>query len=163
MLRGPFFQAWGSLTRLRSQTQDPQLEVTPGGLVLRIFKSWKNPSTSAGFEPANLGARGEHVTPRPSRPTTFTLILPFFIRWTSKKNRDFTEFSYCPVPFTPKFTLHLKTFLLIRYYFCNCAVSYRMHPFTTIDSCNLYIPKKILSSKSPSLKTYSSYNLLIAL
>ena len=25
----------------------------------------KNPSTSVGFEPANLGSRTEHVTPRP--------------------------------------------------------------------------------------------------
>ena len=61
----PIFQAWGSLTSLKSQTRDPQLEVPPGGLVLRIFISWKNPSTSAGFEPANFGSRGEHVTPRP--------------------------------------------------------------------------------------------------
>ena len=29
----------------------------------------KNPSTSVGFEPANLGSRGEYVTPRPPRPT----------------------------------------------------------------------------------------------
>ena len=68
-LRGLFFQAWGSLTSLKSQTRGPQLKVPPGGLVLRIFTSWKNPSTSAGFEPANLGSRGEHVTPRPPRTT----------------------------------------------------------------------------------------------
>ena len=47
------------------QTRDPQLKVPPGGLVLRIFTSWTNPSISAGFEPANLGSRGEHGTPRP--------------------------------------------------------------------------------------------------
>ena len=35
----------------------PQLKVPTGGLVLRIFTSWKYPSTSAGFEPANLGSR----------------------------------------------------------------------------------------------------------
>jgi hypothetical protein len=28
-----------------------------------------NPSTSAGFEPANFGSQGEHGTPRPPRPT----------------------------------------------------------------------------------------------
>ena len=28
-----------------------------------------NPSTSVGFEPANLGSRGEHVTPRTPIPT----------------------------------------------------------------------------------------------
>ena len=64
-----FFQAWGSLTRLKSQTRDPQLKVPPGGLVLRIFMSWKNPLTSAWSEPVNLGSWGEHITPRPPRPT----------------------------------------------------------------------------------------------
>ena len=54
-----------------SQIRDPQLKAPPGGLVLRIFTSSKNPSTSAGFEPANLGSRYEHVTPRTARPTTF--------------------------------------------------------------------------------------------
>ena len=62
------FVAWGSLTSLKSQIRDPQLKDPPGGgLVLRIFTSWKNPSTSAGFEPADHGFRGEHVTPRPPR------------------------------------------------------------------------------------------------
>ena len=44
-----FAQAWGSLTSLKSQTRDPQLKVPPRGLVLRIFMSWKNPSTSASY------------------------------------------------------------------------------------------------------------------
>ena len=39
---------------------------TPRGLVLRIFTSLKYSMTSAGFEPANLGSRGKHVTPRPT-------------------------------------------------------------------------------------------------
>ena len=63
----PIFQAWGSLASLKSQTRDPQLKVPPRGSVLRIFMSWKNPSTSARFESENLGFRGEHVTPRPPR------------------------------------------------------------------------------------------------
>ena len=66
MLRGLFFQARGSLTSLKFQTRDLQLKVPPGGLVLRIFTSWKNSSTSVGFEPANFGSRDEHVTPRPT-------------------------------------------------------------------------------------------------
>ena len=65
----PIFQAWGSLMNLKSQTRDPQLKVPNGGLVLRIFTTWKNPSASVGFEPANLGSRGENVAPRPLRPT----------------------------------------------------------------------------------------------
>ena len=70
LLRDLFFQAWSCLTSLKSQTRDPQLKVPTGGLVLRIFTSWINPSTSAVFEPVNLGSRGEHGTPRPPRPTS---------------------------------------------------------------------------------------------
>jgi hypothetical protein len=58
-----------------SQNQDPQLKVPPGGLVLRIFTSLKNPSILAEFEPAKHGCRGEHVTPSPPRPTISTNIL----------------------------------------------------------------------------------------
>jgi len=32
--------------------------------VLRIFHT-KNPKASAGFEPANLGTKSQHATPRP--------------------------------------------------------------------------------------------------
>ena len=66
-----FFQAWGSLTSLKSQTRDPLHKVPPGEIVLRIFTSWNNPSISVGFEPANLGCRGEHITPRPLKPTAY--------------------------------------------------------------------------------------------
>jgi len=33
--------------------------------VRRIFFALKNPTASAGFEPANLGTKGQHATPRP--------------------------------------------------------------------------------------------------
>ena len=36
--------------------------------VLRIFSPWKNPTASAGFEPANLGTKGQHPTYRPPKP-----------------------------------------------------------------------------------------------
>jgi hypothetical protein len=29
---------------------------------------WKNPTVSAGFEPANLGTKGQHATSRPPKP-----------------------------------------------------------------------------------------------
>ena len=67
---GLIFQAWGSLTSLESLTREPQLKVPPGGLVLKIFTSWKNSLISAVFEPANFGSRGKHVTPRPPGPTS---------------------------------------------------------------------------------------------
>jgi hypothetical protein len=59
LVRGLFFQVRSSLTSLKSQTRYPKLKVPPGWLVLRIFTSWKNPSTSAGIESANRGSRGE--------------------------------------------------------------------------------------------------------
>ena len=36
--------------------------------VLRIFFALKNPTASAGFEPANLGTKGQHATSRPPMP-----------------------------------------------------------------------------------------------
>jgi hypothetical protein len=35
--------------------------------VLMIFFSLKNPTASAGLEPANLGTKGQHATPRPPK------------------------------------------------------------------------------------------------
>ena len=54
--------------------------------VVPSLKSWKNPSTSARFELANLESRDEHSTLRPPRPTehVFTKRSPscwFFLRW----------------------------------------------------------------------------------
>jgi len=36
--------------------------------VPRIFFALKNPTASAGFEPANLCTKGQHATPRPPKP-----------------------------------------------------------------------------------------------
>ena len=44
------FEAWDSLT-----VREPRTKVLPGGLVLRIFTSWKNLSTLVPFEPTNFG------------------------------------------------------------------------------------------------------------
>jgi hypothetical protein len=32
------------------------------------FFALKNPTASAGFEPATLGTKGQHTTPRPPKP-----------------------------------------------------------------------------------------------
>ena len=39
----------------------------PKESVLRIFFCPKNPKVSAGFEPSNLGTKGQHATPRPPK------------------------------------------------------------------------------------------------
>ena len=36
--------------------------------VLKIFSRLKIPTVSAGFEPANLGTKGQHATSRPPKP-----------------------------------------------------------------------------------------------
>ena len=36
--------------------------------VLRIFFALKNPKASAGFEPVNLGIKGQHATSRTTKP-----------------------------------------------------------------------------------------------
>ena len=42
--------------------------------VLRIFFSpFKNPTASAGFEPANLGTKGQQATPRPPKPLKYIM------------------------------------------------------------------------------------------
>ena len=35
------------------------------------FFALKNPTASAGFEPANLGTKGQPATPRPPKPKTY--------------------------------------------------------------------------------------------
>ena len=42
LLRSLFFQAWGSLRSLKSQTREPRLKIPPKGLMSRVFMSWKN-------------------------------------------------------------------------------------------------------------------------
>ena len=54
---------------LRHETDDFTSHPKEG--MLRIFRP-KNPTASAGFEPANLGTKGQHATPRP--PKTFLSI-----------------------------------------------------------------------------------------
>ena len=56
-------------------------------LTLRRKACWgffrpKNPTASAGFEPANLGTKDQHATPRPPKQsyyrTSFSLTVPPF-------------------------------------------------------------------------------------
>jgi hypothetical protein len=39
--------------------------------VLMIFFALKNPTASAGFEPANFGTKGQHATSRSPKPLSF--------------------------------------------------------------------------------------------
>jgi hypothetical protein len=36
----------------------------------------KKPTVSAGFEPANLGTKGQHATSKPPKPVSYTTLIP---------------------------------------------------------------------------------------
>ena len=67
----PIFLGLRFVTSLKSQTRDTQLKVPLGGLVLRIFTSWKNPSTSAAFESRTLDLAASTV-PQDHRGRLYT-------------------------------------------------------------------------------------------
>ena len=46
----------------------PQIYDTGPTALLPLRMKAKNPTVSAGFEPANLDTKGQHATPRPPKP-----------------------------------------------------------------------------------------------
>ena len=57
--------------------------------VLRIFIALKNPTASAGFEPANLGIRGQHATSAPPKSLRGTFSHVHNIYKMSDKQKQF--------------------------------------------------------------------------
>ena len=58
----------GSFTCHKSTTWDERLYSPSKGKCAEDFFALKNPTASAGFEPANLGTKGQHATSRPLKP-----------------------------------------------------------------------------------------------
>jgi hypothetical protein len=58
----------GSFTCRKAQHGTDGFTSPPKEGVLRNFFRPKNPTASAGFEPANLGTKGQHTTSRPPKP-----------------------------------------------------------------------------------------------
>ena len=58
----------GSFTCRKSTTWDRRLYFPSEGRRAEDFFALKNLTASAGFEPANLGTKGQHATPRPPKP-----------------------------------------------------------------------------------------------
>jgi len=52
----------------KSATWDRRLYFPSEGRRAEDFFTLKNPTASAGFEPANLGTKGQHATSRPPKP-----------------------------------------------------------------------------------------------
>jgi hypothetical protein len=53
----------------------------PKKVVLRIFITLKNPSTSVGIEPANLGSSGEHARPPKTNMSVYVILVEIFVRF----------------------------------------------------------------------------------
>ena len=62
-----------SFTSRKSTTWDRRLYLPSEGRRTEDFFALKNPTASAGFEPANLGTKGQHTTSRPPKPLRFKL------------------------------------------------------------------------------------------
>jgi hypothetical protein len=80
-MAGKFTDKWrvprylkGSFTSRKSATWDRRLYFPFEGRHAEDFFALKNPTVSAGFEPTNLGTRGEHATPRPPKPLILSVI-----------------------------------------------------------------------------------------
>ena len=58
----------GSFTYRKSTTWDKWLYFPSEGRRAEDFFALKDPTASAGFEPANLGTKGQHATSRPPKP-----------------------------------------------------------------------------------------------
>jgi hypothetical protein len=58
----------GSFTCRKSTTWDRRLYFLSEGSRAEDFFALKYPTASAGFEPANLGTKSQHATPRPPNP-----------------------------------------------------------------------------------------------
>jgi hypothetical protein len=71
---GDFHVNLGSFTCRKARHETHGFTSPPKESVLRFFCP-KNPTSSAGFEPANLGTKSQHATSRPLKPLAkFTLL-----------------------------------------------------------------------------------------
>ena len=66
-------------------TWDRRLYFPSEGRCAEDFFRPKNPTASAGFEPTNLGTKGQHSTRRPPNHHTFYIMNKWINKPTSKK------------------------------------------------------------------------------
>ena len=65
----------GSFTCRKSTTWDKRLYFPSEGGRAKDFFALKNPTASAGFEPSNLGTKGQHATSRPLKSLYYAVCL----------------------------------------------------------------------------------------
>ena len=69
--------------------------------VLRIFSPLKNPTASAGFEPANLGTKGQHAIGVRLLFQVFFSLLKSWKQFSLKKNWPCNEINLLTIFFSP--------------------------------------------------------------
>ena len=67
----------GSFTCRKSMTWDRRFYFPSEGRRAEHFFALKNPTASVGFEPANLGTKGQHATSRPPKPPSVKATWPW--------------------------------------------------------------------------------------
>ena len=70
----------GSFTFRKSTTWDKRLYFPSEGRRAEDFFALKNPTASAGVEPANLGTKGQHATSRPPKPLNYAYYKALTVR-----------------------------------------------------------------------------------
>ena len=70
----------GSLTCRKSTTWDKWFYFPSEGRPAEEFFAPKNPTASAGFEPVNLGTKGQHATSRPPKQLEGRITLNLFFK-----------------------------------------------------------------------------------
>ena len=97
----------GSFTSLKSTTWDRRLYFPSEGRSAEDFFTLKNLTASVGFEPANLGNKGQHATSRPPKPL-LTFAYGF---WIHKHQHSWSYIFVCAtvkIYFAPTQFLHLQ-------------------------------------------------------
>jgi hypothetical protein len=75
----------GSLTCRKATTWGRRNYFPYEGTRAEDFKTKKNLTASAGFEPANMGTKGQHATSRPPKPLYHVFVYALFSVQGSKK------------------------------------------------------------------------------
>ena len=107
-----------SFTCRKSTTWDRRLYFPSEGRHAEEFFALKNPTASAGSEPANLGTKGRHATSRPPKPlwrlsTLFEFCMTHGL--TLNVSEEMTEILHGNLTFQPyNCTLHINSFSMTK-------------------------------------------------
>ena len=134
---------FGSFTCRKYATWDKRLYFPSEGRRAEDFFALKDPTASAGFEPANLGTKGQHATTRPPKP--------LLVVWY----RD-SEENPVPLPLCPPKISHGLAWKKIQFSHVSSKTAFR-------NMCTFYVTKSIKretkGNKAGIVRTTSNSNM----